>query len=264
VKKFKNIAIVTVSVMALIAVLGLAETTRRDVKFAELKVDIDVSDGNYFVDELDIESQVFAHGYQTGIEPIVNLDLKTLEAQFDAMPSVKKAEVYTSLSGLLKVDIKQRTPLVRVFTRTSSFYIDQAGFVMPLSDKYTAKVPVVNGDLNIDYTVVAGQNFATKNKLMQTNFEARKLYEAYGLAKKFKEVPFWDAQFKQIYFKEDGDIELIPAVGNHVILIDGVEHIDESLTKLMILYKEGLSKTGWNNYKEINLKYKDQIVCKKR
>ena len=255
---------VVLSAMAIIAVLGLAETTRRDVKFEDVNVGIDVSDGNYFVDELDIESQVFAHGYQKGIEPIMNIDLKQLEAQFDKMPSVKKAEVYTSLNGLLQVDIKQRTPIARVYTRTSSFYLDKAGYVMPLSDKYTAKVPVVNGDLNIDYTVVAGQNFANKNELMKINYEARKLHEAYLLAKKFKEVPFWDAQFKQIYFKEDGDIELIPAVGNHVILIDGVTHIDESLTKLMILYKEGLSKTGWNNYRIINLKYKDQIVCIKR
>ena len=255
---------VVLSAMAIIAVLGLAETTRRDVKFEDVNVGIDVSDGNYFVDELDIESQVFAHGYQKGIEPIMNIDLKQLEAQFDKMPSVKKAEVYTSLNGLLQVDIKQRTPIARVYTRTSSFYLDKAGYVMPLSDKYTAKVPVVNGDLNIDYTVVAGQNFANKNELMKINYEARKLHEAYLLAKKFKEVPFWDAQFKQIYFKEDGDIELIPAVGNHVILIDGVAHIDESLTKLMILYKEGLSKTGWNNYRIINLKYKDQIVCIKR
>ena len=263
-KKFKNIAIIMVSVLALIAVLGLAESTRNDVRFSELKIDIDVSQGNYFVDELDIESQVFSYGYQTGIEPIINIDLKTLEAQFDAMPSVKKAQVYTSLNGLLKVDITQRTPLVRVFTRTSSFYIDKAGYIMPLSNKHTAKVPVVNGDLNIDYSVVEGMNFSTKNTLMETNFESRKLYEAFLLATKFKEVPFWDAQFKQIYFKTDGDIELIPAVGNHVILIDGAENIDESLTKLMILYKEGLSKTGWNNYKEINLKYKNQIVCKKR
>jgi cell division protein FtsQ len=264
VSKFKNIAIVSLAFLSLLTVLGLAETTRNDVTFNELKVEIDVSDGNYFVDDLDIESQVFAHGYQTGMEPIINVNLRSLEMQFDAMPSVKKAEVYTSLDGRLKVDIKQRTPIARVYTRTSSFYIDKAGYIMPLSDKYTAKVPVVNGDLNIDYTVVAGQNFATKNELMKTNFESRKLYEAYWLAKKFKEVAFWDAQFKQIYFRSDGDIELIPAVGNHVIIIDGVANIDESLTKLMILYKEGLSKTGWNNYKEINLKYKDQIVCKKR
>jgi cell division protein FtsQ len=53
-------------------------------------------------------------------------------------------------------------------------------------------------------------------------------------------------------------------VGNHVILIDGVENLEESLTKLMILYKEGLNKTGWNDYKVINLKYKDQIVGIKR
>ena len=263
-KKFKNIAIVFLSLAAIIFVMGLAETDRRDVKFTDLKVDIDVSAGNYFVDDLDIESQVFAHGYQTGIEPIVNIDLKELENQFDAMPSVKKAEVYTSLNGMLRVDIKQRIPIARVFTRTSSFYLDKAGFVMPLSDKYTAKVPVVNGDLNIDYSVVAGLNFAQENQLMKTNFEARKLYEAYKLAHKFMDVPFWDAQFKQIYFREDGDIELIPAVGNHVILIDGMDGIEESLTKLMILYKEGLSKTGWNNYRVINLKYKDQIVCIKR
>lgn len=263
-KKFKNIGLVVFSFLVLVALIGMAETKRKDLKFDELKVQIDVSDGNYFVDELDIESQVFAKGYQTGKEPIVNIDLKNLEAQFDNMPSVKKAEVYATLNGNLRVDIKQRTPIARVFTRTSSFYLDKAGYVMPLSDKYTAKVPVVNGDLNIDYTVVEGQNFAEPNELMKTNFESRKLHQAFILAKKFKEVPFWDAQFKQIYFKPDGDIELIPAVGNHVILIGGVTNVDESLTKLMILYKEGLSKTGWNNYKEINLKYKDQIVCKKR
>ena len=262
--KFKNIAIISVAICVVIAVLGLTEANKRDLKFNELKVNIDVSDGNFFVDELDIESQVFAKGYQEGKEPLENIDLRVLENQFDEMPSVKKAEVYATLDGMLKVEIMQRTPIARVYTRTSSFYLDKAGYVMPLSDKYTAKVPVVNGDLNIDYSIVEGQNFAAPNELMKINFESRKLHEAYTLAKKFKEVPFWDAQFKQIYFKEDGDIELIPAVGNHVILIDGMAQIDESLTKLMILYKEGLSKTGWNNYKVINLKYKDQIVCIKR
>jgi cell division protein FtsQ len=248
----------------LIAVLGLAETSRRDVKFADLKVNIDTSEGNYFVDELDIESQVFAHGYQTGIEQVININQKQLEDQFDGMPSVKKSEVYHSLSGVLYVDITQRTPLVRVFADGQSFYLDKEGYVMPLSAKYTAKVPVANGTIKIKYDDVAGMNFATRNELTEESEEAYKLYEAYTLAKKFREVAFWNAQFKQIYFKDDGDIELVPSVGNHVILINNVDELDESLTKLMILYKEGLSKTGWNNYKVINLKYKDQIVGIKR
>ncbi len=263
-KKFKNIAIIVLSVMAIIAELGLAEASRRDVKFADLKVNIDTSEGNYFVDNLDIESQVFAHGYQTGIESVLNIDKRKLEAQFESMPSVKKAEVYTTLNGVLFVDVTQRTPLVRIFTKRGSFYLDKEGYVMPLSNSYTAKVPVANGEINVGYDDVAGLNFANSLEDTKENHEFNKLYESYTLCKKFKEVDFWNAQFKQIYFLEDGDIELIPAVGNHVILIDGVENLDESLTKLMILYKEGLSKTGWNNYEVINLKYKDQIVGIKR
>ena len=263
-KKFKNIAIIVLSVMAIIAELGLAEASRRDVKFADLKVNIDTSEGNYFVDNLDIESQVFAHGYQTGIESVLNIDKRKLEAQFESMPSVKKAEVYTTLNGVLFVDVTQRTPLVRIFTKRGSFYLDKEGYVMPLSNSYTAKVPVANGEINVGYDDVAGLNFANSLEDTKENQEFNKLYESYTLCKKFKEVDFWNAQFKQIYFLEDGDIELIPAVGNHVILIDGVENLDESLTKLMILYKEGLSKTGWNNYEVINLKYKDQIVGIKR
>ena len=262
--KFKNIAFIVLSIMAIIAVLGLAEATRRDVKFTDVKVNIDTREGNFFVDIIDIESQVFAHGYQTGIEAVLNIDRKQLEDQFDEMPSVKKSQVYHSLSGVLYVEIKQRTPLVRVFTNSHSFYLDKEGYVMPLSSKYTAKVPVANGVIKLKYTDVAGLNFATKNDFIHDNPEAMKLYEAYVLSKKFREVDFWNAQFKQMYFKADGDIELIPSVGNHVILIGGVDDLDESLTKLMILYKEGLSKTGWNNYKVINLKYKDQIVGIKR
>ena len=54
-----------------------------------------------------------------------------------------------TLSGNLYVDIEQRTPIARVFTPMGSFYLDQEGYVMPLSDKYTAQVIVVNGYLPI-------------------------------------------------------------------------------------------------------------------
>mmetsp|Transcript_22080 Transcript_22080/g.30732 ORF Transcript_22080/g.30732 Transcript_22080/m.30732 type:complete len:262 (-) Transcript_22080:534-1319(-) len=260
-EKSKKIAIIVLSLLAVMSALGYQ---RYELKFSDLKVNIDNSEGNFFVDKLDIESQVFAYGYQKGKEPVLNIKKRLLETQFDDIPSLKKAEVYSTLNGMLHVDIIQRTPLVRVFTEKESFYLDQEGFIMPLSVKYTAKVPVANGDIKLMYEDVAGRNFAFENKFNKSNSEARKLHEAYVLCKNLKEVPIWDAQFKQLYFTENGDVELIPAVGNHVILIDGIENLDESLTKLMILYKEGLSKTGWNNYKAINLKYKDQIVGIKR
>lgn len=259
-----KIASVVLGVVVLLVALGLAESERRDVKFSDLNISVDMSEGNTFVSKLDIESAVFAHGYQTNHDPIVNINLRQLETQFDHMPSVKKSQVYHTLNGKLCVDIEQRLPIVRVFTPTGGYYIDEEGFIMPLSDKYTARVPVANGNLFLDYSSVKGLNVSKKENLQKGNKQQFKLHEAYVLAKKFKEVPLWNAQFKQLYFNKNGDIELIPAVGNHIIVIDGAEGMDDSLTKLLILYKEGLKKTGWNNYSVINLKYKNQIVCIKR
>ena len=53
-------------------------------------------------------------------------------------------------------------------------------------------------------------------------------------------------------------------VGNHKIVFGGVENLESKFEKLMFFYKKGLNKTGWNEYSEINLKYKDQVVCTKR
>ena len=48
------------------------------------------------------------------------------------------------------------------------------------------------------------------------------------------------------------------------IVIGEVYNLESKFNKLMLFYEEGLSKTGWNEYKTINLKYKDQVVCTKR
>jgi len=84
------------------------------------------------------------------------------------------------------------------------------------------------------------------------------------LAKFVDQSEFWKAQLVQIYVNEDNEIELIPRVGSHRILIGDVENLEEKFNKLMLFYEKGLSKTGWNEYSIINLKFKDQVVCTKR
>ena len=66
------------------------------------------------------------------------------------------------------------------------------------------------------------------------------------------------------YIKENKEIELIPRVGNHNILLGNINGYEEKFKKLKLFYSEGVKQTGWNNYKEINLKFKDQIVCVKK
>jgi cell division protein FtsQ len=69
--------------------------------------------------------------------------------------------------------------------------------------------------------------------------------------------------FEQIYVGDDFEIELIPKVGNHKILIGNIENLDDKFSRLLLFYKQGLMRKGWENYSVINLKFKNQVVCTK-
>ena len=74
----------------------------------------------------------------------------------------------------------------------------------------------------------------------------------------------WSAEIQQFFVNEEGDIEFIPRVGNHTVVLGNDQFLDEKFNKLIHFYKEGLNKKGWDNYKVINLKYKNQVVCIKK
>jgi cell division protein FtsQ len=72
---------------------------------------------------------------------------------------------------------------------------------------------------------------------------------------------FWNAQIVQINIREDSKVELVPRVGDAIILLGSFERYEAKLKKLEKLYTKGFNVVGWNKYKVINLEYKDQVVC---
>src|SRR6476661_1829098 len=77
------------------------------------------------------------------------LDLKKLEMSVNKQEMVQKADVFVSVDGVLKAVVKQKTPVGRVFDEKGSFYIDSEGNKMPLSDNYTARVPLLSGAISV-------------------------------------------------------------------------------------------------------------------
>jgi len=53
-------------------------------------------------------------------------------------------------------------------------------------------------------------------------------------------------------------------VGAHQILLVGMDNWKEKMKNLELLYRQGLSRYGWNTYEKINLKYSNQVICTKR
>ncbi|MBL4624898.1 MAG: hypothetical protein JKY42_07140 [Flavobacteriales bacterium] len=197
-------------------------------------------------------------GYGEGMR-INQVDISHLERLLNNNSSINHAEVYSTIDGVLKIELDQRNPILRVFTEDGDgYYVDEKGWMMPLSNKFTARVVVANGAVKTSFAL------GYKMNVMDEAQEDQSLKDLYQLASFIDKDSFWNAQIVQLYVKENGDLELIPRVGNHEILFGKAEQVEEKFDKLMIFYKKGLSKTGWNRYKTINLKYNNQVVCTKK
>jgi len=75
--------------------------------------------------------------------------------------------------------------------------------------------------------------------------------------------PFWMSQVSQIDITADRDFEMIPVVGNHLVKLGNGENIDKKFHRLLLFYKQVLSKTGFDKYKVIDVQYKGQVVVSK-
>ena len=119
---------------------------------------------------------------------------------------------------------------------------DNLGTTMPISRRYAAHVPIVSGYVEKELAVT----------------------DLYKFALFLQENEFWNDQIEQIYVYPDNDIELIPRVGNHRIMLGTLDEFEEKLANLKLFYEQAIPKVGWEKYSMINLKYKNQIVCTKK
>ena len=188
-------------------------------------------------------------------------DIASVEKEIQNMPEVKNVSVYSYVSGKWKIDIELRKPIARIFNLdSSSCYLDEDGFLMPLSDTYTARVLTVNGLIN---ETDMGKNVpAIMNNDSLKTIEI--LDDLYAISQYVCSDEFFSAQITHIFINQFREFELIPRVGDQRILFGDAEQVHGKFKKLRYFYSEGISRAGWENYDTINVMYKNQVVCSKR
>lgn len=205
---------------------------------------------NFFIDEKDVE-QLLMKATKGNIrgEQIASFKLHELEVMLEHNTWIDNAELYFDNRDVLHITITEKEPVARVFTTAgNSFYIDSLGRKMPLSDKLSARVPVFTG-------------FPDKKKLNAS--DSLLLNNIRVAANYIMNDPFWMSQVSQIDITADRDFEMIPVVGNHLVKLGNGENIDKKFHRLLLFYKQVLSKTGFDKYKVIDVQYKGQVVVSK-
>jgi cell division protein FtsQ len=74
---------------------------------------------------------------------------------------------------------------------------------------------------------------------------------------------FLKNQIGQIYIENKDYYLLVPVVGNHIITLGDPKNPENRLDRLKIFYQKGMNEEAWKTYKTIDLRFKNQIICKK-
>ncbi len=245
--------------------LAFVNKKEKLVKAEHLNINVQNTNENQFIDEDDIRD--FFNERKDSIlnVELKNIDVNGLEKVLNTHPAIENADLSVDVNGDVKINVRARTPLVRVINMDGeSYYIDTQTKLMPLSDKYTARVLVVNGFVFEPYARrhMFSVNDIKKNEMFK---ELSVLDDIYELANYITKDSVLINLIHQISITKEREFELFPSIGNHKIEFGEATNIAEKFEKLKVFYTDGLNKTdNWNKYSTINLKYKNQVVCTKK
>jgi cell division protein FtsQ len=236
-----------ISLGGLVVLMSFIEIKKAEVACKEVKVYIP---GNqYFIDREEVDNILKVHRHKLVGRLMENINLHELEKKLKANPFIELAKVYADMDGIIKVEISQRQPIIRVMNQfDQDYYIDQHGVKIPLSANFTARVLAANGYID--------EVFANKVDTLHTDI-AKQLFKT---ADFITRDSLWDAQIAQVYVNQDHEIELIPRVGNNRILLGNANDLEAKFHNLLVFYKQALPRVGWDRYKTINIKYANQVV----
>ena len=245
--------------------LGFVAKKEREIIAGTLDIQILNNEENLFLNESEVKGFI-----QQREEPILGqnygkLGIPELEKALNTHPAVENAEVSATLNGEIKVEVTQRTPVVRIINKDGeSYYIDKQSKLMPLNENYSARVIVANGEIfePYDRKYQYNVNQIAKN---ETFSKVSILDDVLAVTRYIQEDTLLSNLIHQIYVTKDQEIELFPVFGCQKIVLGNAQFLEEKLNKLKLLYKQGINKTdSWNKYASLNLKYKNMVVCTKK
>jgi cell division protein FtsQ len=192
----------------------------------------------------------------------INPDL--IESIVKEMYEVQTASVHVNIDDTWTVKMVLRRPIARIFNeRGESFYMDNQGELMPTSPLYTAHVLPFSGKIMDQFSDLTVQKIINSDSLKTISL----LHQIYYLSDYVCNDPFLSALITQVAVDKSGDFILTPLVGNQKIIFGHAESrklVEERFKKLVVFYRDALPYAGWSKYESINLKYRNQVVCKKR
>jgi cell division protein FtsQ len=237
--------------------LGLGSLTllvsgiqKKDASVCEgYEIEIIGINNNFFIGKSEIlEILEKVAGKDIKGKEINKLNLLEMENQIKKDVWISKATLYFDKNNILMVKVEEKNPIARIFSNQgTSFYIDHGLNMLPLSKTHSARLPVFT---NFPSSLKV---LSKSDSVLLDNIKAMSLY--------IQNDAFLMAMIDQVDITAKNKFELIPKMGDQIILFGDATNIDKKFDKLKLFYKNVISVKGWKKYSKINLQFDNQIVA---
>lgn len=242
----RNIVIVIIDVLLAVYVVLAATAFNKPWPKDTVctNVSINISDGgsNGFLSAGEIQTILEKRGLYPLRQKMASIDTRSIEEALKRSPFVDGAQCYKTSGGHVNIELNQRMPVIRVKAANGDdYYVDNHGGVMP-NTRYVSDIIIATGAISREYASKVLTRIA--NHIMNDGF--------------------WQNQVVQINVLNDGSMEIVPRVGNHIIYLGEPVGVQKKLQRMEKFYRYGLNRVGWNKYSYISVEFDNQIICKKK
>lgn len=207
---------------------------------------LSLSEGVRFVDHGDLDTLLSYYHFKQNETKVRNFPWAELENNLNTQEWIDSANVYVDANNQLHIVYKQRQPHVRIVevdNPEGGYYLDGEGNRLELSDKFLVRVPV-----------------ATLPLLAQNNLDKKVRQNLVAVSNQLMRDTFWRAACSQLDVKPNGEIQMVPVMGNQIIRLGDADDIENKLNRLTAFYNQGYQTVPWKLYNEIDARFQGQII----
>tara|TARA_B110000503_G_scaffold138734_1_gene225505 strand:- start:1160 stop:1882 length:723 start_codon:yes stop_codon:yes gene_type:complete len=168
------------------------------------------------------------------------VNLKDMEFLLDSNRYIDNSEFFCSIDGVLSGKIKQKKPIIRVVNKKDSYYLDNKGAKIPLSENFTPRVPVYYGIIKEEeiQNLVRVFTYIENDEMLKQNI-----------------IDVKKTQKQNIIFSvRDYDYKVIFGTESNV---------ESKFNNYKAFLQQATKDTLIKHYKSVNLIFTQQVICVK-
>lgn len=235
-----NWGLIKFLVLTSIVVFLFSFTKKRNATRNLSKIDIEFLDDNEpFITRSTVNKLLIQnHDSVTGIvkEALV---LREAEARLRENKMIRDAEVFITVDGVLGARIEQRNPIARVVA-LNDYYLDADGKNMPLSNVYSARVPIVRLNSKVEVDALT------------------------TLLLKIRDDEFMKMSVVGLNVSNNGMIEMQLRKQDFKIVFGKAQNIEKKFQNFKAFYQKAKMDSTLQSYRTVDLQFGNQVVATKK